>query len=172
MGDHAAEDFDVSPRSVQRATTVLDQGEPEVIEALAMGEAWVQTSTPPPAVGTRPACRRPPRPPTPDHPDADLIAYEAELEALVVEWQGLDEAWPKRRTPMERWKIGRRHEECPTRIAELHELIAETEAQMLAGAAVQLRRLDAMLDRQDREAVGLLESALKVVEREALSTGF
>ena len=56
--------------------------------------------------------------PTPDHPDAALIAYEAELEALVVERQELDEAWPKGKTPMARWQIGRRHEECLIRIAE------------------------------------------------------
>ena len=39
------------------------------------------------------------------------------------------------------------------------------------GAAVQLRRLDAMLDDEDEVAVGLLESALKAVEGEALSVG-
>ncbi len=88
--------------------------------------------------------------PTPEHPDAALIAYEAELEALVVEWNGLDDAWPKGRTAMERWEIGRRHEACLTRIAELQELIAVTDAQTLAGAAVQLRRLDAMFDGEER----------------------
>lgn len=62
--------------------------------------------------------------PTPDHPDAALIGCEAELEALVIEWQLLDDAWPKGRTAMERWQIGRRHEECLTRIAELRELIS------------------------------------------------
>ncbi len=72
---------------------------------------------------------------------------------------------------MERWKIGRRHEACLERIAELHELIADAEAQTLAGAAVQLRRLDAMLDDEDQAAIGLLESALEVVEDEVLSAG-
>jgi hypothetical protein len=89
----------------------------------------------------------------------------------VIEWQGLDVAWPKGPTAMERWKIGSRHEECLTRIAELEELIAGTEAQTLAGAAVQLRRLDAMLDDEDEVAVALLESALEVVEGEVLSAG-
>jgi hypothetical protein len=58
---------------------------------------------------------------------------------------------------MERYEIGRRHEECLSRIAE-------TEAATLAGAAVQLRRLDAMLDGEERQPVGLLASALRVVE--------
>ena len=80
-------------------------------------------------------------------------------------------AWPKGRTAMARWRIGSRHEACLIRIAELRELIAETEAQTLAGAAVQLRRLDAMLDGEDQVAVGLLESALQVVDREVLSAG-
>jgi hypothetical protein len=30
--------------------------------------------------------------PTPEHPDAALIASEAELEALVIEWNALDDA--------------------------------------------------------------------------------
>ncbi len=36
--------------------------------------------------------------PTPEHPDAALLAYEAELEALVIEWQELDAAWPRGKT--------------------------------------------------------------------------
>ncbi len=44
--------------------------------------------------------------PTPDRPDAALIAYEAELEALVVEWETLDDAWPKGRTAMALLALG------------------------------------------------------------------
>ena len=46
--------------------------------------------------------------PTPDHPDAALLAYEAELEALVVEWQILDDAWPGRgASVVPRWNFHR-----------------------------------------------------------------
>ncbi len=72
---------------------------------------------------------------------------------------------------MARCEIGRRHEACLERIAEVQNLITETEAQTLAGATVQLRRLDAILDGKDQVAVGLLESALEVMEREALAVG-
>jgi hypothetical protein len=69
--------------------------------------------------------------PTLDHPDAARIGYEP--EPLVVEWNALDVAWPKGKTPIERWQIGRRHEACLGRIAEFEELIAGTDAQTLAG---------------------------------------
>ena len=98
------------------------------------------------------------------HPDAALIAHEAELEALVLEWQQLDAAWPKGKTPMERWQIGRRHQAYLIRIRELHRDIAEAEAKTLAGAAVQLRRLRAVLDDESSVVEGLLEGALKVIE--------
>ncbi len=39
--------------------------------------------------------------PTPDHPDAALIAWEAEIKALVIECNALDDAWPKGRTAKE-----------------------------------------------------------------------
>ena len=102
--------------------------------------------------------------PTADSLDAALLAYEAEFEALVLEWQQLDAAWPKGKTPMERWQIGRRHQAYLIRIRELHRDIAEAEAKTLAGAAVQLRRLRAVLDDESSVVEGLLEGALKVIE--------
>jgi len=100
-----------------------------------------------------------------------LVAVEPVRElfrALIVEWQQLDVAWPKGRTAMERYELGCRHRECLERIRELREPIVETEARTLAGAAVQLRRLNAMIDGDERQAIGQLVSALQVVEEEAL----
>ena len=65
-------------------------------------------------------------------PDADLLSWGAELDELILEWQALDEAWPKGKTAMERWQIGTRHKACLERIAELQKLIAAAEAQTLA----------------------------------------
>ena len=91
--------------------------------------------------------------------------------ASIIEWADLDEAWPKGKTTMERYEIGRGHRECLDRIRELHELIAETGARTIAGAAVQLRRLAALfdrlgaiLDRENRAAGQLLRSALRALE--------
>ncbi len=84
--------------------------------------------------------------PTPDHPDAALVAWEAELEALVIEWGDLDDVWPKGKTAMERYEIGRRHRDCLARIREIQEAIVATKARTIAGAAVQLRRVEAKFD--------------------------
>ena len=88
-----------------------------------------------------------PKPAT-DHPDAALVAWEAELERLMIEWAGLDDAWPKGRTAMERYEIGCWHRDCLNRIREIQQAIVATEACTVAGAAVQLRRLEVSLDRE------------------------
>ena len=108
--------------------------------------------------------------PTPvtNHPDADLVAWKAELEAVMIEWAELDDAWPKGRTAMERYEIGCRHRDCLARIRDIQESIVATEAHTVAGAAVQLRRLEVMLDREDRAAaVRLLASALGALEAQS-----
>ena len=100
-----------------------------------------------------------------DNPDAALLAWEAELEALMVEWADLDDAWPKGKTAMERYEIGCRHRDCLARIREIQQAIVDTEARTVAGAAVQLRRLEVLLDREDRAtAIRLLASALGALE--------
>ena len=43
----------------------------------------------------------------PEHPDADLLAWEAELYHLVVEHARLEAAWPKGKTAVERARTGR-----------------------------------------------------------------
>ena len=59
----------------------------------------------------------------------------------------LDDAWPKGKTAMERYEIGCRHRDCLARIREIQESFVAIEAHTVAGAAVQLRRLEVMLDR-------------------------
>ena len=60
-----------------------------------------------------------------EHPDADLLAWETELDRLVLEHARLEETWPKGKTAVERAGTGRRLDEVLTRIAELHGLRAE-----------------------------------------------
>ena len=99
-----------------------------------------------------------------DSPDAALVAWESKLDALIIEWAALDEAWPNGSTEAARHEIGRQHQECLHRIGKLHDLIVSTEARSLAGAAVHLRRVEAMLDRENPAAMRLLASARKAVE--------
>ena len=99
-----------------------------------------------------------------DHTDTALVAWEAKLEALIIEWGALDDAWPNGRTEAARHEIGRQHQECINRIGKLHDLIVSTEARSLAGAAVHLRRVEAMLDRENPAAMRLLASARNAVE--------
>ena len=82
----------------------------------------------------------------------------------MVEWSALDDAWPKGRTTMEPYEIGDRHRECLARIHEIQESIIGIEARTLSGAAVHLRRVEAMLDRENPAAMRLLASARQKVE--------
>ena len=109
----------------------------------------------------------------PEHPDADLLAWEAELDHLVVEHARLEASWPKGKTAVERARTGRRLDEVLTRTAELHGLIARTRPRTPASAAVQLRRALAAIEAHDckspfanpeRIEARLVEAALGVVE--------
>ena len=75
-----------------------------------------------------------------DTPDADLLAWEAELTELLLEHERLEAAWPKGATPIERARIGRRLEDVLDDIAEIHELMADARPRTLARVAVLLRR--------------------------------
>lgn len=44
-----------------------------------------------------------------DTPDADLLAWEAELHELLLEHERLEAAWPKCATAIDRAGIGRRY---------------------------------------------------------------
>ena len=95
--------------------------------------------------------------------DVTLAELESELEALLVEYESLSQAWPKEPHAVARSEIGRKVEDALTRIGELQYAIVAFPADTLADAAVKLRRLDALLDGED-PARQLLSSALTVVE--------
>ncbi len=96
-------------------------------------------------------------------PGAGLVELERELEALLVEYESLSEAWPKEPHAVARAEIGRKVEDVLARIGELQFAIATSPADTLADAAAKLRRLDALLDGED-PARQLLISVLAVVE--------
>ena len=106
-----------------------------------------------------------------DRPDDALVAWESQLESLVIKWGALDDAWPNGRTEAARHEIGRQHRQCLDRIRKLHELIVSTEARSVAGAAVHLRRVEAMLDRENPAAMRLLASARKALEAHLQAAG-
>ena len=121
----------------------------------------------------RPSPRVRPVTASPEHPDADLLAWEIELDRLVLEHAKLEAAWPKGETAVDRARTGRRYENALNRIAELHGLIVRAQPKTLAGAAVQLRRALATIDAHDckspwgepeRVEARLVEAALGVVE--------
>ena len=99
--------------------------------------------------------------PAPDtHPDAALLAMEGELERLLMRWEDLRAAWPKGRTAVERARLGRKVDDTLDRISDIHRQIVTTPARTLAGAAVQLRRLQTMLGSENLRVRQLLRSAL------------
>ena len=102
--------------------------------------------------------------PMPSTPPS-LAALEADLEGLLAEYALLAEAHHiaggRRRT-----EIGEQAEGTLARIHRIERAIVMTPATDLAGAAVQLRRLGAILD-GDAEARRLVASVIKVVEATA-----
>ena len=99
-----------------------------------------------------------------DTPDADLIAWEAELHELLLEHERLEAAWPKGATAVDRARIGRRLEDVLDDIAEIHELIADARPRTLAGAAVLLRRALAAIGDPGRVEARLVGAALRAVD--------
>jgi hypothetical protein len=107
-------------------------------------------------------------------PGAGLVELESELEALLVEYEPLSQAWPKEPHAVARAEIGRKMEDALGRIYELHRAITRTQAETLPDAAVQIRRALAAIEAHDckspfaeveRTEIILLASALAVVER-------
>ena len=105
--------------------------------------------------------------PTSNHPDADLLALELELEYLLVRWEDLRAAWPKGRTAVERARIGREVDDTLDRISELQRGIVTTPAHTLAGAVVPLRRLAVHVDEKNAAMAARVTAIAAVVEREA-----
>ena len=54
-----------------------------------------------------------------EHPDAELIALEEELEPLLVRYAILRAAWPRAGHILKRAEIGRQVHEALTRIGEI-----------------------------------------------------
>ena len=94
---------------------------------------------------------------------ATLVELERQLEGALIEYEHLCQAWPEESHVLSWSEAGREMEAALVRIDELQYAIATSPARTLPDAAVQLRRLGALLDGQD-PARRLLVSALAVVE--------
>ena len=79
----------------------------------------------------------------------NLPALEQQLYSRLLDFNRLDDEWPKGATALIRAKIGRQHSEALSDIAELEKRIFEARADSLDDAAVQLRRLAAVMDEID-----------------------
>ncbi|MCZ6844915.1 MAG: hypothetical protein O7F69_03360 [Alphaproteobacteria bacterium] len=102
----------------------------------------------------------------------NLPALEQQLYSRLLEFARLDDEWPKGATALIRAKIGRRHSDALSDIAELEKRIFEARAESLDDAAVQLRRLAAVMDEIDTRRLlsspgvrRLVNSVLDAVER-------
>ncbi len=84
-------------------------------------------------------------------PADPLLSLETELHDLLLRHEQLAQAWPKGRNPLERARIGREVEDTGIRIAEVMAEIANTPARTPLGLAVQLRRVHAAIEHDDRE---------------------
>jgi hypothetical protein len=89
--------------------------------------------------------------------DVTLVEMERELEALLVEYEPLSQAWPKEPHAVARAEIGRKMEDALTRIGELQYAIATTPARTVPEAAVHLRRLAALFEGWDDPLMRLLK---------------
>ncbi len=84
---------------------------------------------------------------------------------MLIRHERLAQAWPKGRNPIERARIGRQVEDTRTRIAEVMAEIADTPARTPLGLAVQLRRVQAATEHDDRElAAHLVDRAVASCE--------
>ncbi len=101
-------------------------------------------------------------------PTDPLLTLETELHDLLLRREQLAAAWPRGRNPIERAKIGREVEDARTRIGEIMAEIANTPARTPLGLAVQLRRVQAAIEHDDRElAAHLVERAVVSCEEMA-----
>ncbi len=106
-------------------------------------------------------------------PSSSLVTLEQQLTDALLDFERLDEAWPRGRNAIERAEIGRRREEALPEIVTLHQRIVAGHAETLADAAAQLRRLVVMADERPTahallappSARLLVASVLAVVER-------
>jgi hypothetical protein len=115
----------------------------------------------------------PDTPPAAGQSDANLLAWEHELEACLVDYAEAGDRLSTEPDVMARVPLHERQTATLERIAELQASIRATRPTTLAGAAVQLRRALAAVEghdcrdphRRDSQAeVPLLRSVLAVVE--------
>jgi hypothetical protein len=107
-------------------------------------------------------------------PDTRLLALDGEINRLVLQIELLEAHRRRAETPSERNRIARQIRTQQKKIAKLYSTISHTEPMSMAGAAVLLRRVPAMLDERSGDDDGplsiasrLVDSALVVVEKNA-----
>ena len=107
-------------------------------------------------------------------PSENHVDIENRLQRRLLDFDRLDDEWPKGATALVRAKIGRQHSDALSDIADLEKRIFEARAETLDDAAVQLRRLVAVMDEIDTRRLlsspgvhRLVTSALGAVERAA-----
>ncbi len=113
----------------------------------------------------------------PDHADCPAVLDQCLTDALL-DFERLDDAWPRGRTAIERAEIGRQRSVALLDVETLQLRIMRARAATLADAAVQLRRLMVSADVEPRphallappDARSLVASVLAVVEREVDGT--
>ncbi len=74
-------------------------------------------------------------------PSESPAVLEQRLTERLLDFERLDEAWPRGRTAVERADTGWQREKALSEIITLCQRIATSRAETLADAAVQLRRL-------------------------------
>ncbi len=79
-----------------------------------------------------------------------LPALEQRLTQRLLDFDRLDDAWPRGRTAIERAEIGRHREDTLSGIVALRVRIVTARADTLADAAVQLWRLVVMAEETPR----------------------
>ena len=107
-------------------------------------------------------------------PDTRLLALDGEINRLVLQIELLEAHRRRADSPGERNRIARQIRTQQKKIAKLYSTISHTEPMSMAGAAVLLRRVPAMLDERSGDDDGplsiasrLVDSALVVVEKNA-----
>ncbi len=89
-------------------------------------------------------------------PDTRLLALDGEINRLVLQIELLEAHRRRAETPSERNRIARQIRTQQKKIAKLYSTISHTEPMSMAGAAVLLRRVPAMLDERSGDDDGPL----------------
>ncbi len=69
-------------------------------------------------------------------PGVSLVELERELDALLLEYESLNRAWPREPDILTRAKLGRRFEDALRRIYELQHAIATAQAKTITAATL------------------------------------